>query len=97
MSFVTKDIDGCKVTFDGDMSDEELAAYVDRGRGKYGNNLKGIECVVDGEFVNITYDVKSMRFNRLRRITGYLVGDLNRWNNAKRKEEGDRLKHGTEE
>ena len=33
-------------------------------------------------------------FERTRRITGYLVGNLDRFNNAKRKEEADRVKHG---
>lgn len=33
-------------------------------------------------------------FERTRRITGYLVGDLERFNNAKRSEERDRVKHG---
>lgn len=34
-------------------------------------------------------------FNRIRRITGYLVGDVNkRFNDAKRAEERDRVKHG---
>ena len=33
-------------------------------------------------------------FERIRRITGYLVGTLDRFNNAKRAEEGDRVKHG---
>jgi hypothetical protein len=34
-------------------------------------------------------------FNRIRRITGYLVGDVNkRFNNAKRAEERERVKHG---
>jgi len=33
-------------------------------------------------------------FERIRRITGYLVGTLDRFNNAKRAEEHDRLKHG---
>jgi len=32
-------------------------------------------------------------FERIRRITGYLVGTLDRFNNAKRAEEGDRVKH----
>lgn len=32
-------------------------------------------------------------FQRLRRITGYLVGDVSRFNNAKRAEERDRVKH----
>ena len=34
------------------------------------------------------------RFERIRRITGYLVGTLDRFNNAKRAEEHDRVKHG---
>ena len=34
-------------------------------------------------------------FNRIRRITGYLVGDLNRCNDAKAAEVRDRVKHTT--
>lgn len=34
-----------------------------------------------------------VKFHRIRRITGYLVGDLSRWNNAKRGEEARRVKH----
>lgn len=33
-------------------------------------------------------------FERIRRITGYLVGTLDRFNNGKRAEESDRVKHG---
>ena len=33
-------------------------------------------------------------FQRIRRITGYLVGTLDRFNNAKRAEESQRVKHG---
>lgn len=36
-----------------------------------------------------------MMFDRTRRITGYLVGNLERFNNAKRAEERDRVRHGT--
>ena len=35
------------------------------------------------------------KFERIRRITGYLVGTLDKWNDAKRAEERDRVKHGT--
>lgn len=38
-----------------------------------------------------------MKFERIRRITGYLVGTLDRWSNAKRAEEKDRVKHGVDE
>lgn len=34
-----------------------------------------------------------VKFERIRRITGYLVGTLNRFNDAKRAEEHDRVKH----
>ena len=36
---------------------------------------------------------KGVGFERIRRITGYLVGTIDRWNNAKRAEERDRVKH----
>lgn len=35
-------------------------------------------------------------FERIRRITGYLVGTVDRFNNGKRAEEHDRVKHSTE-
>lgn len=37
---------------------------------------------------------KGVEFERIRRITGYLVGTLDRFNDAKRAEEHDRIKHG---
>lgn len=36
---------------------------------------------------------KNKKFERIRRVTGYLVGSLERFNNAKRAEERDRVKH----
>jgi anaerobic ribonucleoside-triphosphate reductase len=37
------------------------------------------------------------QFERIRRITGYLVGTLDRFNNGKRAEERDRVKHALED
>ena len=37
---------------------------------------------------------KDVPFQRIRRITGYLTGDLSTWNNAKQAEEKDRVTHG---
>lgn len=34
-----------------------------------------------------------VKFQRIRRVTGYLVGSLDRFNNGKRAEERDRVKH----
>ena len=38
---------------------------------------------------------EGIKFDRIRRITGYLVGTLDRFNNAKKAEVQDRVKHGT--
>ncbi|MBQ9347611.1 MAG: hypothetical protein IJT94_09780 [Oscillibacter sp.] len=37
---------------------------------------------------------EGVTFERIRRITGYLVGTMDKWNNAKRAEEHDRVRHG---
>ena len=36
---------------------------------------------------------EGVTFERIRRITGYLVGTMDKWNDAKRAEERDRVKH----
>ena len=36
---------------------------------------------------------KDVPFERIRRITGYLVGTMDKWNDAKKAEERDRVKH----
>ena len=38
---------------------------------------------------------EGVQFDRIRRITGYLVGTLDRFNNAKKAEVSDRVTHGT--
>lgn len=83
-----------------DIPNEEIAAYVDHAlKACPGNVLKGIEIQVDGDYANLNYIYKELPFERIRRITGYLVGTLDRFNNAKRAEVEDRVKHslGSEE
>ena len=36
---------------------------------------------------------KGVGFSRIRRITGYITGDLSTWNDAKKEEESQRVKH----
>ena len=36
---------------------------------------------------------EGVKFERIRRVTGYLSGDVKRFNNSKRAEEKDRVKH----
>lgn len=93
-------IDGVNVRVEnGEISEEEARAYVERGRELYGKGLHKITAVIDNEnpeFIGLDYHWNNAPFHRLRRITGYLVGTLGRWNNGKRAEERDRVKHGTE-
>lgn len=39
---------------------------------------------------------EGVSFERIRRITGYLAGTLEKWRDSKRAEEKDRVKHGVE-
>lgn len=82
----------------GEISDEEKRAYVEHvKKGNPGYDITSLEIKLDGDYVDLRYDKEPIPFNRIRRITGYLVGDLGRFNIAKRKEVDDRLKHGTSE
>lgn len=78
----------------GTLSQSEIDAYVDHARQKYNREPLSIDIAVDGDEVELSYDFGNVPFQRIRRITGYLVGTLDRFNNAKRAEEHDRVKHG---
>lgn len=87
-------IEDCNVNVTGgELEEKEIAAYVARGREKYGARMKGINIHVDGDYVDLTYDIGRVPFQRIRRITGYLVGTMDRWNDSKQAEEADRVKH----
>jgi ribonucleoside-triphosphate reductase len=53
------------------------------------------ECLVTVEdgFLCARFVKTHEHFERIRRITGYLTGTLEKWNNAKSAEERDRVKH----
>ena len=57
--------------------------------------IKGETCPKCGrkEFHDVNGNENSIGFDRIRRITGYLVGTVDRFNNGKRAEERDRVKH----
>ena len=44
-------------------------------------------------YLDCYYELQPPKFERIRRITGYLTGDLTSWNDAKRHEESERVKH----
>ena len=78
----------------GTLTQNEINAYVDQLKAanpdKY---FKTIDLIVDGEYVDVKYTYDNVPFERIRRITGYLVGTVDRFNDAKRAEVQDRVKH----
>lgn len=85
----------------GDIStipEEEVQEYVKYVKNKYPDEIiDEIILEFEGEDVKIETHKHSAPFVRLRRITGYLTTTLDRWNDAKRAEERDRVKHGVTE
>ena len=78
----------------GQIPQEEIDAYIEHGRKTYkGRQIERMDIAVDGEYVDINYYLADEPFTRIRRITGYLVGDMSHWNDAKRAEEAERVKH----
>lgn len=78
----------------GELSQAEIEAYVERANELYpGKVVESIDLSVDGDYVDVDYHFADVPFQRIRRITGYLVGTVDRFNNAKRSEVGDRVKH----
>lgn len=59
------------------------------------NGADIVSVVADGaDGLAVTFLRRAPKFERIRRITGYLTGTLDTWNDAKRAEERDRVKHG---
>ena len=82
----------------------ELQAYAAHAREKYPTadiaemdiRFEKNEDGTEDALIDYTFS-RAWKFQRLRRITGYLVGSLDRWNNGKRAEEHDRVKHNASE
>ena len=78
----------------GQLSQAEINEYIIHGQREYPEKtISAIDLNVDGDYVDVDYHFSDVPFQRIRRITGYLVGTLDRFNNAKRHEVEDRVKH----
>ena len=78
----------------GNFTGEELFEYIKILEKKYPDKkFQSFTFEADGDYVNITFRCKPQNFERIRRITGYLVGSLDRFNDAKRSEVSDRVNH----
>ncbi len=78
----------------GTMKQAEINAYIAEVKGRNpGREITDMTLTVDGDYVDVSYEYKEVPFQRIRRITGYLVGTLDKFNDAKRAEESQRVKH----
>ena len=79
----------------GNLTQEEIDEYVKYVQDKNPEQeIAVLNLNVDGDYVNLSYKFKNdVPFERIRRITGYLAGTLDRFNDGKRAEEQDRVKH----
>lgn len=77
------------------ISQEEINEYVKYVEEKYPDKkIATLDLNVNGDYVDLNYTFENdVPFERIRRITGYLVGTLDRFNDGKRAEERDRVKH----
>ena len=79
----------------GRLEEKEIEYYKKYLEEKFPNEVVDtLDLTVDGDFVDMNYTFETVPFERIRRITGYLVGTVDRFNDGKRAEESDRVKHG---
>lgn len=80
------------VVVNGEVSAEEVKAYKEYVEKKF-PQATSLEITPDGNDVILKYYLPEIKYDRTRRITGYLVGSVDRWNDAKKAELKDRVKH----
>lgn len=86
--------EGIVFTCDVDIDEGEALEYVKRAQKNFFKSPVRINAHVDNDEIELTYDFdEAPKFQRIRRITGYLVGTLDRFNDGKRAEESERVKH----
>ena len=89
-------VEGVEVKVMGldDFTTEEAQKYIDFVKVRVEDPLKSIEVkLCDDGKIDVDYTLQGEKFERIRRITGYLTGDVSSWNNSKRSEESERVKH----
>lgn len=87
-------VDQIEIIANEEISEQEAKAYIAYVREKNPRKeIASIQLAFDGEDVGLSYYLQPEGFEKIRRITGYLVGTVDRFNNGKRSEERDRVKH----
>ena len=89
-----KIVDDIAINSNEEISENEAKAYIQYVRkNNPRKEIDSIELDFDGDEVGLGYHLQPEGFEKIRRITGYLVGTVDRFNDGKRAEERDRVKH----
>ena len=83
-----------EIKIEGQVSEEEKEYCLKQIQEKNPDKIiTSLTIKQDGDYLDCSYHYQEKNFERIRRITGYLVGTLDRFNNAKKAEVHDRVKH----
>ena len=74
-------------------SRDEAIAYLEHAQQQQDSRIKSLIIRRGEEYADLDYVLNKPSFERIRRITGYLVGTVDRWTDAKSAELRDRVKH----
>ena len=82
----------------GQLERSEIDAYLKYVSEKYtGRQIRQLDIVIDGEFINLKVHFSDMDFQRAFRSTVYLVNSMEKLNDAKQSEFSQKQRHKTEE
>ena len=82
----------------GEMSPREIDEYIAYAGRKYpGRQIRQLDIIIDGEFVDIKTYFKDTDFQHAYRAADYLVNNMDKLNDAKKKEFSEKQRHGVGE
>lgn len=82
----------------GEMSPREKDEYISYVGNKYpGRQIRELDIIIDGEFVDIKTHFKDMDFQHAYRSADYLVKNMDKLNDSKQKEFYDKQRHWVRE
>ena len=89
-----KKIDNVNVKANKELSDYEIKNYINKVMKLEKGILTTLDISIDDkDNVELKYTFHNEPFARIRRITGYLTGFVDSWNDAKKAELRDRVNH----
>lgn len=78
----------------GEMCRQEIDEYIKYAGQKYvGRQIKELDIIIDGEFIDLRVHFKDTDFQRAFRSADYLVNTMEKLNDAKQKEFSDKQRH----